>query len=161
MRTCSRCGEEKELTEANFRFSRARGGRWMYYCRPCERAYKNGWQRANPEKLARYAAQDRLRHLERFQGYDQKRHVQRASSEALRRAAKRSTETEYIDRSVIYKRDGGICQICLDPVSEEEFHMDHRVPLARGGSHTYDNVQVAHGSCNCKKGMKMQEGAVS
>jgi 5-methylcytosine-specific restriction endonuclease McrA len=30
--------------------------------------------------------------------------------------------------------------------------VDHIIPLARGGSHTWDNVQLAHHLCNSLKG---------
>jgi 5-methylcytosine-specific restriction endonuclease McrA len=32
------------------------------------------------------------------------------------------------------------------------------VPLAKGGTHCYDNVQLAHGRCNISKGAKVPKG---
>jgi 5-methylcytosine-specific restriction endonuclease McrA len=37
-------------------------------------------------------------------------------------------------------------------VPVEAFHVDHKVPLARGGEHSYENVQPAHPFCNGSKG---------
>ena len=60
-------------------------------------------------------------------------------------------------------RDGGICQICGKPIdwNDNEWHehfgpnyptIDHIIPLAQGGNHTWDNVQLAHAMCNsCKR----------
>jgi 5-methylcytosine-specific restriction endonuclease McrA len=31
-------------------------------------------------------------------------------------------------------------------------HIDHVIPLARGGEHSYANAQAAHGPCNMRKG---------
>ena len=58
----------------------------------------------------------------------------------------------------LYERDRGICGICGKPVdmsadsnSNEYGSIDHIVPLAKGGKHTWDNVQLAHRSCNSEK----------
>lgn len=64
----------------------------------------------------------------------------------------------------VYKRDGGICRICGLPVVIEKKDgwkthkdypsIDHIIPLSKGGTHTWDNVQLAHISCNSAKGDK-------
>lgn len=62
----------------------------------------------------------------------------------------------------VYERDGGICQICGKPTdwNDHSWHdsfgafyptIDHRVALANGGSHTWENVQLAHAICNSYK----------
>lgn len=35
------------------------------------------------------------------------------------------------------------------------FTLDHVVPLARGGEHSYRNVKLAHPLCNSRKGAKV------
>lgn len=55
----------------------------------------------------------------------------------------------------ILKSDGLIAdadtckQKLADPIE-----VDHIVPISRGGSHTYDNLQAAHANCNRKKWAK-------
>lgn len=39
--------------------------------------------------------------------------------------------------------------------------VDHIVPLARGGSHSADNVQSAHLLCNLRKGARVNEMAAT
>lgn len=66
----------------------------------------------------------------------------------------------------IMKRDGNICAICGKPVDMNDYHItetgrrrpdamypsvDHIIPLAKGGTHTWDNVQLAHYMCNALK----------
>lgn len=60
-----------------------------------------------------------------------------------------------LDRWLIARRDGWVCGICSEHVSPDEmWSIDHIVPLARGGSHSYENVQLAHFDCNTKKGFR-------
>lgn len=61
----------------------------------------------------------------------------------------------------LFIRDKGVCQICgmpTDPHDIENGHirknyptLDHIVPLSKGGSHTWGNVQLAHMKCNAGK----------
>lgn len=67
----------------------------------------------------------------------------------------------------LIKRDGGICQICGKPVNENDVikghirkdypTVDHIIPMSKGGTHTWDNVQLAHMKCNAGKCDKIME----
>jgi 5-methylcytosine-specific restriction endonuclease McrA len=71
----------------------------------------------------------------------------------VRLARKRgASKAEYIDRTIVFERDEGICGICGGEADASDFHVDHVIPLSRGGEHTYTNVQVAHPLCNQRKG---------
>ena len=71
--------------------------------------------------------------------------------EARRRAAKRGCASETISRARVYDRDAGRCHICGKKVRPGHWHLDHIIPLARGGEHSYKNVAVCHPSCNMRK----------
>lgn len=71
---------------------------------------------------------------------------------ATRRARKRRLFVEEIDPRTIWERDGGICGICKGPADPDDWHLDHIMPLARGGEHRRENVQVSHPLCNWRKG---------
>lgn len=75
----------------------------------------------------------------------------RAMHKATRRARKRDQFVEKVYRSKVFKRDDGICGICLKTVDPLNWHLDHIRPLARGGEHSYANTQVAHPVCNQRK----------
>jgi hypothetical protein len=57
----------------------------------------------------------------------------------------------------IFQASGWTCQLCLGPVDPREKTglwmptMDHIVPMARGGGHTRENLQLAHMICNSYK----------
>lgn len=55
-------------------------------------------------------------------------------------------------RKSIYQRDNGVCQICGEPVEFCEFHIDHIIPISRGGADEINNIQVSHRWCNIAKG---------
>lgn len=66
-----------------------------------------------------------------------------------------------VKRADVIKRDGGVCQICgkmCDPndrrwgtFGPDSPTVDHIIPLARGGAHTWNNVQCVCAICNSYK----------
>ena len=85
----------------------------------------------------------------------------------IKRAKKHGCDWERgVTLKRLIKRDGLRCALCgelCDPMdnsygngSGENYpSMDHIVPIAKGGSHTWNNVQVAHIKCNTEKGDKL------
>lgn len=83
---------------------------------------------------------------------------------------RRLKNLKYKDRTItlkgVYERDRGVCYICGAPTDFNDYVLknnkrccrknyptiDHVIPIARGGSHTWDNVKLAHLSCNARKG---------
>jgi 5-methylcytosine-specific restriction endonuclease McrA len=78
----------------------------------------------------------------------------RTMLEARRRARKRAAFVEDVHSLVVLERDDGVCGICGGDVDPMNFDVDHVVPLARGGEHSYANVQAAHPPCNTRKGAR-------
>lgn len=52
-------------------------------------------------------------------------------------------------KTMIYKRDNNSCQYCG---STRNLTIDHIIPKCRGGEDTWENLVVACGPCNTKKG---------
>jgi len=77
-----------------------------------------------------------------------------ATYQATRRARKADAFIEAIDRQTVFSRDGGLCGICQQGVEPANWHLDHVIPLSKGGQHSYDNVQVSHPVCNMRKGTR-------
>jgi 5-methylcytosine-specific restriction endonuclease McrA len=75
----------------------------------------------------------------------------RDATRSVREERKKKGFVEHIDRLVVYERDKGICHICGEPIAGQKWETDHKIPLAKGGKHSYDNVGLAHRTCNRKK----------
>lgn len=79
-----------------------------------------------------------------------------------RRAQKVTTSVENLVPLDIYQRDIWLCGLCSTPVDPDvswpdpySASLDHVLPLSKGGSHTYENVQLAHLTCNVSKGNRI------
>lgn len=75
---------------------------------------------------------------------------------------------ENVSLEELYKRDAGACHICGGQCRYDDYtvvgdvfiagnyypSIDHIIPLAKGGEHSYDNVRLAHRICNARRGTK-------
>lgn len=118
---------------------------------------------AYKESFARWYAENREAQLERRRAtYDaEKKRISRdpiagARYSAERRARMAGLPSEKIDRNELYKRDGGCCQICNEPVPEKGWEMDHIVPISLGGPHLWSNVRVTCRTCNRRKAARLE-----
>ena len=83
------------------------------------------------------------------------------------RAIKAGVKHEYYTRKHIFERDGYNCYLCGIPVDlsgsyivgqpgwELYPHIEHVIPISKGGSDTLDNVKIAHAKCNLIKGTQI------
>ncbi len=77
-----------------------------------------------------------------------------------RRARERSAFVERVDATAVFERDGWTCQLCgcktpkrrRGTQADDAPELDHIVPLAAGGEHSYRNTQCACRACNYTKG---------
>jgi hypothetical protein len=121
---------------------------------------KQYYQRNRPKILARQKrykishAKDIKEKKRKWSKKDHQLHPEKAwKRKAIRRARMRSSPIiTIINRNTIYERDEGICHICYRKVSKKSFSIDHLIPLAAGGSHTPENVALAHLKCNLRRG---------
>lgn len=93
------------------------------------------WRKANPE---------RYRALQ-------------SSGDARRRIREQEQFVEKVSPQIVWERDEGVCGICGEAADPSDWHLDHTVPLSRGGEHSYANVQVSHPLCNRRKKDKLPE----
>ncbi|REH88586.1 HNH endonuclease [Staphylococcus felis] len=62
----------------------------------------------------------------------------------------------------LIKRDGQKCYLCGNDVifsenTNDDYYpsIEHVKPLSKGGTHTWDNVKIAHRKCNWEKGVNL------
>jgi 5-methylcytosine-specific restriction endonuclease McrA len=113
---------------------------WVESNREKVRQYKKKWDQANPDSLTEKTNR--------------------------RRARKLQVEVEKFTQNQVLETYGTACHICQGDIDlkaprrtnikgfEFGLHIDHVVPLAKGGSHTLANSRPAHAICNLKKGAK-------
>ncbi len=144
---------------------RERQRRWRLAHSEQEKARQREYQRkkraTNPVSVEQKRASDK-RYYERLKANPARLELvkpKRRAQSNSRRARKLQAFVERVDPAEIYRRYAGVCGICEKPVSaSEKWHVDHVVPLARGGAHSYDNCQLAHARCNQSKNATIPHG---
>lgn len=163
-RRCSECLTTFPRTNfyPNSGFADGMDGR----CKPCRNRLQKGQRTADPEKAKATWRRNRAKNLEKSKAavrrWQQNHPAYVRDAAAFRRALIKQVPTEAIRSAVVMERDQWTCQICTEPIDPDlpSLHplspsLDHVVPLSRGGSHTYDNVQASHLRCNMRKGARM------
>lgn len=77
------------------------------------------------------------------------------NSAAAHKARKQDAFVERVEAAEVLRRHGPICGICGEPLNPQRFDVDHIIPLALGGEHSYANTQPAHPVCNQRKGARL------
>lgn len=87
--------------------------------------------------------------------------VNRANAIARRARHKAVPRDSYTPQEVLL-RSGGSCGLCGLPILQDFVYpdrralsVDHIVPLARGGTDEFQNVQASHLGCNWSKGARV------
>jgi hypothetical protein len=97
----------------------------------------NKYRDNNPEKVAVWKKKDRITNKVRVN-----------ADNAMRRAKITTSITPEIKQ--IYALRDFYCSMSLG----ESFHVDHYIPLAKGGLHIAHNLRVIPAICNLRKGAK-------
>lgn len=134
-------------------------------CRDRQRQTQEG-RAAKRAARRRYYAEHRDHILEQRRRYRKANPDKARAYRRKRRALKKSQlglweDDAFIERQLwLYQR--GRCYYCQAPISEpfqspRTFHLDHVIPLSRGGEHCVSNVVLACCACNLNKGTKTAE----
>ena len=125
-----------------------------------ERARSRAYYAANKEKkAARFAAYHEAHKEELNTKHARYRAANRDKYRAIsirRRARKMQAEGTHTvaDIKDQYARQKGKCFWCGKRVGKQ-YHVDHVVPLSRGGGDGPDNLVISCPTCNCRKGEKL------
>lgn len=125
------------------------------------RPYFHQYWLVNLEHLLKYHADYRQRHSTkrvRYAAEWNKQHPLKMSEHRHRRRARvRSAEGVLSALDIQKQFDGqkGRCWWCRKKFMGSAFHVDHVIPLARGGTNDAKNICIACPACNVKKGAKL------
>lgn len=132
--------------------------------------YLRGWQKRNRDKIKLYHKKHLLKDIERSRLLSRLREERRLAKlrienpeklkviyrerYARRKARILGTQIGKVSYQNIVNRNGMVCGICSQEVLLSDLSFDHIIPLARGGDHIEENLQVAHRKCNSSKGAR-------
>lgn len=108
------------------------------------RALSVAWKKANPDKVKAGAAA----YLQSNLG---KHRVNQHTRRARKSKAGGKLSQGLSDKLFILQK--GKCPCCKRPLGDD-FHLDHIMPLALGGTNTDCNIQLLRAKCNVSKGAK-------
>jgi 5-methylcytosine-specific restriction endonuclease McrA len=173
-RTCSLC--EKRLPIEQFHKDKASPDGFRSRCKECRIKHVKNWyqenkdrqstkekirRQSNPEKYAEKEAERYIR--------DREKRINLATEHSHRRKARKlQTVVERgISKKSLKKKFGTKCYYCSKEMdfsvgAGRKFNQDmatieHLIPLARGGEHTWENTVLACRNCNISKNAKTEE----
>lgn len=113
-----------------------------------ERVYRRIYRATHQEHIRQYAKRYRQTHA----------HEKRVQT-LTRIARKKQAPGSYTAQQIrdLYQRQHGCCYYCKTKFGKGKnaYHMDHIVPLSRGGTNDIHNIVLACPPCNLKKGGKL------
>lgn len=179
LKRCSKCHEWKPRDA--FSRNRTLGDGLQRRCKACNAAYYvanhervAAYREANRERLQQYYAEYYSAHheeeLKRSRKYDATHREARRKStsgwqkanpekhrdkQQRRRARKSGASGTYTtaDIEAIRKAQGNRCYLCGKSL-KSGYHVDHFIPLSKGGTNDPGNLRLACPKCNLSKGSK-------
>jgi len=152
---CPNCKKNKNISEFSKAPKRFDGLR--SYCKECDNKKRSVYNK-NWYSDKEYAEKMKTRTSKYHKNNP---HISRESSRR-RDAQKIETTNEKLNLLEIFERDEWICHICGKLVDKNLIwpdpgfaSHDHVIPLSKGGTHTFNNVKLAHLRCNLSKNAKL------
>lgn len=172
MKTCAKCGER--LPVEMFGVHRQAKDGLRTWCKPCNNAAARSYAEKNKEKVRarkaeragqisaynkeyarRMSEEMRKRRNEAQAAYKKKNAEAVRSWNRARKARKRGAPGRHTAKQIqcLFAMQRGRCAACGRSIAGE-YHADHIVALARGGSNDISNIQLLCPPCNLEKHAK-------
>jgi hypothetical protein len=120
---------------------------------------KAAWQLSNAEKIKKGRAEKYAANSDKMREEKRKYYAENSESFKIRAHNRRVKITESGEKlsqgltHKLFKLQKGKCACCKLPLGGD-YHMDHVMPLALGGTNTDDNIQLLRAVCNKQKHAK-------
>lgn len=173
---CNKCGILKKLREFP-RLVSGYGDGHHGTCGSCRSEYKKAWYRKNSDRIKnvqkvysenhkeyyrqnirRWKSKNRDHVNEKGREWSKSNPLCGRATASRRRARKRTTcdgtaTTSAIKNMLISQ--GNRCKFCNIEICPDNAHLDHIMPLSKGGKHTISNLQWLCCTCNLRKSNKI------
>ena len=136
------------------------------------RAYYEANKESLYKKIREYQSKNKDKVAEWKKAYALRNPEIRRQAKRRRRAKEQSVLSESYTTDEVLALYGTDCFICSKPIDltaprqcgkpgwRHALHIDHLIPISRGGTDTLDNVRPTHGECNIHKSIKTLEELV-
>jgi len=160
-RQCPTCKKILPATREHFSTNKMGKNGLTSYCKNCAAQKQKQYRKLNPERVRKTERKrnkkpermenQRKRNREYYKSHPYKKEMMKAKNNKRRahlKGAKGSHTKEDILK--IYASQKGKCWWCEKAVGKN-FHIDHRIPISRGGSNDPSNLVVTCPFCNYSK----------
>lgn len=152
-KACVSCGHEKPM-DAFHNDSRRKDGKYPY-CKACRVARSSDYHRKNADRIRKYVAEWQALNPEKRakqnKAYARRHPEALRMKQARRRARKRDNGVFDVSKKDMMRLKASPCAEC----GAAGEHIDHIVPLSRGGRHAIGNLQMLCASCNWSKNSQL------
>ena len=174
-RTCSTCGETSPAMSEWFHKRGKSLDGCQGRCKACTKAYDEQWYAANRERAAETGHAWKAANRERTAEYQREwvssnrerarercrewyaanlgsEHARAIAKDHRRRAAEGSFTKEEV--VALLEAQKHKCEYCGAELLETSYHLDHIVPVSKGGTSYIENIAAACPCCNLSKSAK-------
>ena len=175
---CTVCKQEKPLTEFSFRKDT---NKYRNQCKECKSLKYKKYYSKNRDEILIKKREYRFDNIDKFKMKDKKYYEENSEAIKERRreyVAKNKDKIKQYKKTDSYKinerlykhkrrakiKKGGVTKGQIDNLIKntshcywcgkdikDNFHIDHYIPLSKGGEHTIENIVLTCPSCNLKK----------
>jgi 5-methylcytosine-specific restriction endonuclease McrA len=160
---CKLCKRQRavEYHKENKEEEKARQAKWYKENKGQVKERAARYYKENKEKLKGYLAKWQLEHPEQIKGYQAKwrkgnpikcrvfKHKRRARLAEVGGTLSPGVAEKLL---TLQKRK---CRVCRVKLTGKKYHLDHIIPISKGGQNIDSNIQVLCPSCNCRKAAKL------